>query len=60
MRFMIRYRWLFAFLLLLITFQPADSQSKVQLTDLPNFDILREQFEKDTGKVRLITLLSPT
>ncbi|MEE8149805.1 MAG: hypothetical protein V3T75_05065 [candidate division Zixibacteria bacterium] len=28
--------------------------------DLLNFDQLREAFEKDSGKVRLITLLSPT
>ena len=28
--------------------------------DLFNFDQLREAFEKDSGKVRLITLLSPT
>jgi len=57
---MIRFRCLIAFMLLSISFQTAYSQGKIQMTDLPNFDLLREQFEKDTGKVRLIALLSPT
>jgi len=57
---MIRLRWLIAFLLAWIAFQPVYSQSKTQLTDLPNFDLLREQFERDIAKVRLIVLLSPT
>jgi len=34
--------------------------AKTQLADLPQFDLLRNTFESDTGCVRLITQLSPT
>ena len=52
--------FLIVFLLTWFAAQPAQSQNKVQLNDFPKFDLLREQFEKDSGKVRLIVLLSPT
>lgn len=32
----------------------------VQLTDLAEFEILRQTFERDSGYVRLISQLSPT
>ena len=31
-----------------------------QLTDLPQFELLRQTFERDSGYVRFITQLSPT
>jgi hypothetical protein len=36
------------------------SDAKFQLTDLNQFDLLRNTFESDSGYVRLITQLSPT
>lgn len=36
------------------------SDAKSQLTDLKQFDLLRNTFESDSGYVRLITQLSPT
>jgi len=36
------------------------NDATVQLTDLAEFDVLRQTFERDSGYVRLITQLSPT
>jgi hypothetical protein len=36
------------------------SDAKPKLTDLHQFDLLRNTFESDSGYVRLITQLSPT
>jgi flagellar basal body-associated protein FliL len=38
----------------------AQQPRKVLLTDLESFDQLRHQFQSESGKVRIISLLSPT
>ena len=39
---------------------PAQQPGKALLTDLKSFDQLRQQFRSESGKVRIISLLSPT
>jgi hypothetical protein len=34
--------------------------ARAQIADLTNLDQLKQRFQSDSGKVRLITLLSPT
>ncbi len=36
------------------------NDATVQLTDLPEFEVLRQTFERDSSHVRLISQLSPT
>ena len=36
------------------------AEAKSRLVDLDGFDLLKKTFEQDSGRVRLITLLSPT
>ncbi|MFQ6114155.1 MAG: hypothetical protein ACE5NG_08705 [bacterium] len=37
-----------------------DQESKSHISDLDDYAQLKESFESDSGKVRLISLLSPT
>ena len=39
---------------------PTISKRAVQVIELHNLEQLKEAFQKDTGKVRLVTFLSPT
>ena len=49
-----------ATLLLYFVFQPQRVPGQAPLVDIENIDALREQFNRDAGKTRLILIASPT
>ncbi|MFN7949700.1 MAG: hypothetical protein U0Z53_30385 [Blastocatellia bacterium] len=57
-------RHLCASIMLLMLLASAQAQTRTQnqpvFTSLDRVEQLREQFEKDKGRVRIVTLLSPT
>lgn len=57
-------RHLCASIILLLLLASAQAQTRTQnqpvFTSLDRVEQLREQFEKDKGRVRIVTLLSPT
>ena len=60
-----RWRWVIVALVFLIAvaatvFSSLGPSSNVPLTNLNNVAELREEFNRDVGKVRVVLLLSPT